>query len=355
MARAGLEQLASTLRLLGRYEYHSDTWWLVRGGWNKLRWATKALNSADNALGNIEQSGPRLHNLTSTLAGEVALQISRVTKDLSDIPDAIAKLKPNANLLLGSEVFPPLAKDSEDADPPKGGSEGTGTSLDAKGKSGAATDAQCGVSAKAATPDSAPEIAGDAKKAALDAEASAKRAARSADRAASSAATAVNAARRIAASASAAKSDQQPDEAQESALRTALDKATQHLDKHLGPVVSFVHRVAAARKSALDLPPACGASGVDLVPSHRAIVLQAGEGFQYLLQGDSGRAGVSVLGDLLSRDVLDLSMPLTQASTVVRLQAGKRVPAVVNTVVRISDSKGQQTFDITVKICPGVV
>ena len=135
-------------------------------------------------------------------------------------------------------------------------------------------------------------------------------------------------------------------------LRESLGKATATLDKHLGAVASFVKRIASARNG-LELPKGCGAATpVRLVPDKRELLLQAGESFQFVLEGDSGKAAASYLGLSLPPDVLDITMPLFQATTAVRLSAGTAATRAVSTVVRISDSKREQNFDITVKVCP---
>lgn len=363
-SRAALEGLASTLRLVGRYPYKSDTWWLVRGGWNKLRWASRVLDSADVAIGNIERAGPQMLNMTALLASEVGTQVHRVSKDLSELPAALALLKPNANLLMGSEIFPPEKKDAVDDDPPAGATDsnaGDDTPA-AKSAATAAKDPQCSPApapadpAKAAAASPPPPTAG-----VPSADASATLAAGSAAKAVSAAASAALSAAAAASSAASAEALARKlaeqararghDKAQADALAVALKTNADVLDKHLGVVTSFVHTVAQARKD-INLPAACGSGGVTLLPAKRDLVLQPNETFQFVLQGDNGRASADFLGDSLTRDVLDLSMPITQASTAVRLTAGNKQTKAVNTVVRISDSKGQQSFDISVKVCP---
>lgn len=328
-SRAAAESLASALRLVGRYESRGDMWWLARGGWNKLRWANRVLDSADTAMGNIEQAGPRLRDMTAMLASEVAIQIKHTSKDLSELPAALAKLKPDANALLGSEVFPPPKKDDVDGDPPKNATDNASRSeADAK-EARKDTDPQCSAvtAPEAVKP---PAAAPSAPRA--DPKTPNKEAARKARARASPPAT--------------RDTDAYRD------FEAHLREAMTELDKHLGPVTSFVQRVSAARQG-LTLPVACGAATVKLVPAKSELVLQPGESFQFVLQGDSGKAGAELLGDPLPREVLDVSMPLMRASTVVRLTAGARVPRLANTVLRISDSKGQQHFDIGVKVCPG--
>ncbi len=363
-SRVGLERLASTLRLVGRYPYKSDTWWLVRGGWNKLRWANRVLDSADVAMGNIERAGPQLLQMTATLAGEVGIQVNRVSKDLSELTSALALLKPNANLLMGSEIFPPPKKDDVDADPPDGATDKDPSEdkAGAKTASAAKKDVQCGATttettdtpktpvAPATTPAAAPPADASAKAAAESAAkavSAAASAAVSAAAAASSAASADAVARKLAEQARARGHDAN----QAKRVETALKEAAKALDAHLGTVASFVQRVSAARK-AIELPAACGSGVVTLVPAKRELVLQAGETFQFILQGDNGKASADFLGAALTRDELDLSMPMTQASTAVRLTAGGKLSKPVNTVVRITDSKGQESFNISVKVCP---
>jgi hypothetical protein len=81
-------------------------------------------------------------------------------------------------------------------------------------------------------------------------------------------------------------------------LYPKLNTVTDELDLLLGPVISFVHRVAIARKH-IDLPPTCGSSAVTLVPWTRDPVLLPGEVFQFVLQGDNGKAGADFWASLL--------------------------------------------------------
>lgn len=388
-ARKALESLASELRLVGRYRKKSETWWVVRGGWNKLRWANRVLDSADVALGNIEQAGPRLRDMTALMASEVATQVNRVSKDLSELPGAIATLKPNVAKLVGADVFAPPKKEDVDQNPPATDDDDDDDDETTKQQAGnKATngvnsppkDPQCGSGASApATP-----AATAATKEVRAAVAAASLAASAAQAAASAASAAVaqtqkkaptekkpkevKAATAAASAASAAEAAKKEAEAQRrriaadlarkydlsraNELRKQLTKITGELDKHLGPVASFVQRVASARDG-LDLPKGCGpATVVKLVPDKRELVLQPGETFQFLLEGDSGKAAASYLGLSLAPDVLDIAMPLVQSNSSVRLTAGTAAPRAVSTTVRISDSRRELNFDITVKVCP---
>lgn len=368
-SRAGVEALASAVRMVGAYSPYSDTWWLVRGGWNKLRWASKVLDSADVAMGNLEKAGPRLRDMSAMTASEVATQVNRISKDLSQVTDAIAKLKPNANLLIGSVVFPPEPKDQADEDAPVAGGAGPNSEKEA-GKESASKDAQCSASAPVPTPTPestpapalAPELAKAVKQATAAAAAAsaaaglakrdASRSAGSANKAAEAAKLAVAAATSAASAAEAMAKLKTDEERTRDALIARLRAASDKIDKSLGSVISFVQRVAQAQRADA-LPAACGSAAVTLVPAKDSIVLQPGERFQFLLQGDSGRASAEILGMGLPGDLLDLSMPLSQSSSIVRITASQQAPkTVVNTVVRISDSKGQQNFDIAVKLCP---
>ena len=379
-ARSALEALATALRLVGRYSYKSDTYYLVRGGWNKLRWASRVLENADNALGNIEAVGPRLRDLTAETASEVAKQIDGVSRDLSRLTAALAQLKPNANALMGSEVFPPPKKDVDV--PAPGAPPPPKSADDSEPEKSPEPDASC--KAAAPTPSADPAVTELVKQATASAQA-ASAAANAAQGAASAAIAAVNkttqsaAAQKLAAaqltanaasaaSAAAAESatraakkareqaleDQRHKAEAEAlpALKERLFAATKALDAALGPVTSFVQRVGSAR-SDLKLPAACGAGTVTLLPAKRDIQLQPGESFQFLLAGDTGKASAQFIELAPGADVLDLSMPLTSTATAVRLTAGRRVLNAVNTVVRITDSKSQQSFDVMVKVCAG--
>lgn len=382
-ARIGVEKLASALRFAGRYDRNSETWWLVRGGWNKLRWASEVLESADAALGNVERAGPRLRDMTAMLASDVAHQVNEVTKSLEKLPDAILALKPNANLILGQTIFELPAKESKDSDPP-GTSNENPKDDDKKGDGDTAAEGGCKA---AAAPKASPDATKKAEAAAVAANAAASAASAAASAASAAAAdvrkvllnaqgqatvaaaaTAAARAAEIDAQAKLERQRQRADrEAAEAAgkaaekaadkpraeqLRKALEAAVAQLDPHLGPVASFVERIASARR-ALALPKGCGEqSTIEFVPAKRNVVLQPGESFQIVVQGDAGRARADFLGNTVGREVLDLSMPLTQSSTSVRMTAGTAVPKAVNTVVRITDSKGQQNFDVNVKVCP---
>jgi len=386
MARNGLEELATALRLAGRYKKHSETWWLVRGGWNKLRWANRVLDGADVALGNIEQAGPRLRDMTALLTSDVATQVHRVTKDLSELPAAISSLKPNVAKLVGADVFLLPQKETANEDPPAASSErDSPETADKPAK--APKDPQCG----AGTPAPVSPVLAILGKQVETAAAAASSAAKSATAAASAASAVTNSnaqkrkdapkinkaelaerklavATALAASAAEAREKEEKRELERRAkeqaarmdainamsLRDRLTTATTNLDKHLGAVASFVQRVAAARDG-LGLPKGCGAAtSVRLVPDKRELVLQAGESFQFVLEGDSGKAAAAFLGLSLMPDVLDITMPLIQATTAVRLSAGTAATRAVSTVVRISDSRREQSFDITVKVCPAL-
>jgi hypothetical protein len=384
-ARMGLEQLATALRLAGRYEKYSETYWLVYGGWNKLRWANRVLDSADVAMGNLEQAGPRLRDMTALLTSDVATQVKNVSKDLSELPAAITSLKPSVAKLLGADVFAPPPKGDDDKPPPEPPRAPPDPGTNAPKPASAPQDPQCGAGTPAPVN---PALAKLGKQVEIAA-AAASGAAQAATAAASAASAAANdpakkarntpkstpaevAQARVAAQAAVAASAaearkkeveaerqrfakenaEKMDIAHAKELRESLGKATNKLDEHLGAVASFVKRIAAARNG-LELPKGCGAATpVRLVPDKRELLLQAGESFQFVLEGDSGKAAASYLGPSLPPEVLDITMPLVQATTAVRLSAGTAATRVVSTVVRVSDSKREQNFDITVKVCP---
>ena len=379
-ARHGLEMLASELRLVGRYTKKSETWWVVRGGWNKLRWASRVLDSADVAMGNIEQAGPNLRDMTALLASEVATQVNRVSKNLSELQDAIAMLKPNVAKLVGADVLTPLKKDALDQDPPSGS---TAPGIDPNADSGAekaagesaATpkDPQCSESAApapAATQQPAkPDSSADPKDNTSAESAAVKHVVQKVmialgvkqvkeSKPAAPAAPAIGAAEAAKKELEAKRRRDATDRANQedveraNELRRRLMTAAKLIDAHLGPVASFVQRVASARNG-LELPRVCGAAvAVKLVPDRRELVLQSGESFQFVLEGDSGKAAASYTGLSLSTDILDISMPLVQATSAVRFTAGSAAKKSVTTTIRISDSRREQNFDITVKVCP---
>jgi hypothetical protein len=359
-ARVGLERLASALRLAGRYTRYSDDWWLVRNGWNKLRWASGVLANADKALGNIERTGPRLRDETALVASEVARQVNTVSRDLGRLSEALAQIKPNATLLLGADFSAPPPKDAVDKDAPgQPSSDAT--------KTGAEDDAgECKASAPPPAPAPAPAagtvpaLVAAAQAAASGAAASAQAASAAAGRAGDAAKAANGSARRAADSASAAaraaaggaSAPASSAPAPAESLRAQLTSAMRELDSHLGPVVSFVQRTAAAR-AALSLPPGCGTDLPTLLPSTRSIVLRPGDNFHFVMKGDSGRLSVEALGAGLARDVLDISMPVSGADAGLRLAAGPDVKRKANTVLRIADSKGRVSHEVEVTVCAG--
>jgi hypothetical protein len=386
-ARAALESLASELRLAGKFAYHSETWWLVRGGWNKLRWASEALRNADATLGQIESTGPRLLNMVSQFSQKSDGEAAKLGGDVSKLAAAIAALKPNVDLLLGVEA-PKLPEPEEtNADPPAGGSDKkeavkgsagdntdvTPTTTEAEDSADAACPA-----AKVAKSPAAAASAASAEQKTLAAAATALSAAAAASSAAgdvrkvlltAQGQAAVKAAatasarvaeieaetRRLRQVADAARrvTERAADEAQAKDVRERLTTALRALDSSLGPVVSFVNRVASARR-VVSLPSGCGeqSEAVTLSPARRSIVLQPGESFQFVLSGDSGKAIAQFLAFAPPANELDLSMPLTQAMPAVRLRAGLSVAETLNTTVRITDSRGRQSFDVAVKVCP---
>lgn len=381
-ARVGLEQLSSALRSVGQVTKGSETYWVVRNGWNKLRFANGVLRSADAAMGAIEATGPRLRDTAALLASDTAQQVSQVSKRLEDLPAALEKLRPNVALLIGTPL-PAVPPPGGNAEPPgvvdeqgkavspaadpeaAAGAAGAAASCEAPKSTGADTAKSAPTTDTAAPPSDA-----DKRLAAIEAAIeqinkrltnAAGRAKASAQAASKPAQTAQEAAQQAAAQRQAAQEKalkqaqlRAMEQAQLPVLRERLQKAMAALDQHLGAVSSFALRVTSAQKRQ-ELPKVCQAAAVvTLVPDQRAITLQAGETFQFLLEGDSGRATASQVGETVGREVLDISMPLGAgaAGTAVRLSAGKPIKQAANTVVRLSDSRGQQSWDVSVKVCP---
>lgn len=384
-ARQGLEELASALRSVGRVTKGSDTYWLVRNGWNKLRFASGVLRSADAAMGTIEATGPRLRDATALLASDTADQVSRVTRRLEDLPAALETLKPNVALLIGTPLPSPPTQPRDDeplgvdgavkpAASNDGDSDAGATGAAASCKADDAADKVGGAGAKggpaaadAATPGASEQrlaaiegalqaierrlgLAAKAQPQAAPASTPAQLAKAQAEQQAAQRQAAVQAAEDKAELAR----QRRQEAADLPALSQRLRAAMAQLDQHLGAVNSFALRVTSAQKRQT-LPKACQATAtVVLVPERRSITLQAGESFQYLLEGDTGRAEVTLVGDALGRELLDISMPLgaSASGTAVRLTAGAGVGKPANAVVRLADSRGKQSWDIAVKLCP---
>ena len=383
-ARGGLESLASELRLAGKYPYRQEAWWLVRGGWNKLRWAGEALRNADAALGQIESTGPRLLNMVNQLSQRSDAELVKVNGDVTKIAAAIAALKPNANLLLGVDAFKLPTREETDDDPPEGSTDNSSDNGGATGATGA-TGSTAGTKDDAACPAAKTAQAPAPTASATDAEQKALKAAASANAAAAAASSAAGDVRKVllaaqgqaavkaAATASARvaeidaegrlrkqiadaalrESERLKERDEATHVREGLARAMKKIDDDLGPVVSFVNRVASARRI-VSLPEACGerVEAVTLSPARRSVVLQPGESFQFVLNGDTGKASAQFLSYAPPANELDLSMPLTQAVPAVRLRAGSTIRETVNTTVRITDSRGRQSFEVQVKVCP---
>lgn len=292
----------------------------VRKAESFKRFATAVLNSADETLGNIEKVGTRLRDMAALTASKVSDEVSSTSKDLPQLETVIKSLQPQANLLLGSQIFaPPPPQSSDDKD---------GTPADpTKAKStDAASTGTCAGPKPGSKPDTPPAAGSDAKGADAPKPKTSKLVAP--------------------AGAASAPPDTPPPPVELGNLEHALNE----LSKPLGRAVSLVRRVQAAR-SGQDLPQACGTKSITLFPGDRSIVLQPGTSFQYLLSGDEGRPGVQVVTAAPPTDVLDISLPATQAATTVRFSAGPAIKKQVDTIVRITDSGKTQQFDITVRVC----
>lgn len=278
----------------------------VRNAEGFKRFATAILNSADETLGNIEKVGTRLRDMTALTASKVSNEVSSTSKDLPQLETVIKSLQPQANLLLGSQIFAPPPPQSANDEKPD-------TSADsAKAKS---TDAASGGSCAApkAAPTRPPPTPSETKH-------------------------------------KDNKAVEPPSAALQAANLSNVEAALLDLSKPLGRAISLVRRVQAAR-AGQELPAACGIRTVNLFPVDRSIVLQPGGSFQYLLSGDEGRPAVQLMTAAPPNDVLDISLPATQAATTIRFTAGPSINKQVDTIVRINDSGKTQQFDINVRVC----
>lgn len=316
-ARWALEQVYAELAMLPTKTNAADAS-VIRKARSISVFATRMLNSADETLGNIEKVGTRMRDMSALTASEVSKQVSSVSRDLSQLPDAIKALQPQANLLLGTQIFSPP--------PPQSAADGTdSTAGDAKStkSSDATSTGSC----------PAPEVVTPAAPAA------------------SAPAVKNSGAQKPAAAASAASGAASSATAEPAALDLGpLKAALTALAEPLGQAISLVRRVQATR-TGQELPAACGTKQITLFPSDRSIVLKPGASFQYVLSGDEGRPGVQVLTAVPPPDTLDISLPALQTAAAVRFTAGASIKQQVDTVVRISDSGKTQQFDISVRLC----
>lgn len=283
----------------------------------KTKYAQRVLNEADKAMGNLDSVGTRLRGLTALTSAKVAREINEVSQDLEKLPAAIASLKPQANLLMGAKVFDV----SQPPDPDSPAPDAPGGKSDAKSDS-----SDCPTPAPATTSTSNADAAGGNDK--------------GKGKTTSHPGTSPAARQATPAPMASLKQDQ----------LTALSETMRHLDEQLGPVVSFVQRIAQATRLN-KLPAACVQDSIELVPDKRSLVLSAAQSFQFLLEGDPGRAQVQIIGESLEPGTLDISSPLDKGQNLIRVALKSAPTETVQTTLRITDSKGQVHFDVALKLC----
>lgn len=314
-ARGGVERLVSALRLRRGARSSPARDPLVDQGWRKVRFANRVLDSADHALGSIERIGPRLRDMTALASSEVARQMEKVVHDLTDVPAAIVALKAQSTLSIEPPPPAPEAQ-SESGDDNDGGNAAS-----KGGESGPGSSTPAGTSA------AAPCGKGQAQGFGLAPEAKSPPT-------------------RLRFHPTSTPADD-----------TAEIAAALHsIDGPLGIVHGFVRRFTAARLSGR-LPDACGgsAAAVRLVPARDAIVLTAGSSFRFLLEGDDGRPSAQWIGPQPPAGALELSLPLGAnpgGAPVVRIHAQDGIRQMLQTHVRITDSRGAQQFAVQVTVCP---
>lgn len=287
----------------------------------KTKYAQRVLNEADKAMGNLDSVGTRLRGLTALTSAKVAREINEVSQDLEKLPAAIASLKPQANLLMGAKVFDV----SQPPDPDSPATDATGGKSDAKSDS---SDCPAPAPATTSTPnaDAANKPPGGNDK--------------GKGKTTSHLGTSPAAPQATPATPTTLSPEQQ----------TALSKSMQDLDTQLGPVVSFVQRIAQATRLN-KLPAACVQDSIELVPDKRSLVLSTAQSFQFLLEGDPGRAQVQIIGESLEPGTLDISSPLDKGQNLIRVALKSAPTETVQTTLRITDSKGQVHFDVALKLC----
>ncbi len=311
-ARGHVEALYSQRRLL-QASGLSGSHPAIKAIDQKTKYAQRVLNEADKAMGNLDSVGTRLRGLTALTSAKVAREINEVSQDLEKLPAAIASLKPQANLLMGAKVFD--VTQTTDADPAP--SEDAESKSASKGDSGACPPAP-------PPPASAPSS--DSKKSTQNAKTKDKGKADTSNVTPPSPTALTN------------------------AQMLPLSNVMSELDEALGPVVSFVQRVAQATRLN-KLPAACVQDAIELVPDKRSLVLSASESFQFLLEGDPGRAQVQIIGESLEPGTLDISSPLDKGQNLIRVALKSAPTETVQTTLRIADSKGQVHFDVALKLC----
>lgn len=348
-AREALEKVFNALKNVGRFDRGSSEAWRFFAMQGKARFADRVLRQTEQVLGEVEAVGPRLRDQTALMVSEVAIQLREVSNDLSKLPSALALLKPNANALIGSAVFDlptPKAPTPDPREEEQSASDEEPAEVECKPE---AASPETNASARKSTngtgesnEDDSESVAREAAEAAKKSAASAAKSAAASAKSAKKADEARIAAERAAAAASSPTPAPHP--------LDAAQKAADELAAPLGKALSLLNRLKTARTNQ-QLPEACGSDGVQLVPDRRSIALRAGESFQFMLSGEVARPSVQVLTQALDPQRLDISMPAQSGDAVIRLQAGIKQEGDAHTTVRISDSKRQRHFDVSVRLC----
>ena len=335
-ARAYLEEVFSILRTMGatgpRDSHDSQ---VVRGAWGKAVFADKVLSATERALGSIEQAGPHLRDMTALLTEETAKATLAFSRDLTTLPDVLKSLRPNATLFAGgADIFklPEPDKESPDANiPPKTNEEKPKTPSDVTCKPPTASDPD--PVATALTP--AQVLAAQNAAAAAAAAAAAKAAKTEADRAEAASTVAV-----------AWRKDRM----------LALTKALTDLSQPLGASISLVRRLNEAR-STQQLPKACtgedGVRHVKMVPDIDSLTMYPGQSFQFVFEGDEGRAKAHFIGAAIPSTQLSVAQLTEMRTTTVRVMAGAKVLDEAQTTLQMSDSRGAVTRSVSVMLCKG--
>lgn len=342
-ARGDLESIFSILRTIGPTgERNSGESKIVSAAWKRAVFADRALSAAEETLGNIEKVGPRLRDLTALTASEVSKLVDSVGHDLSEVKAAIAQLKPDTNALMGTEIFALPKPEDREADAP------------ADSPSAEAKDAGAAVACDPAPAKEAAksEATKDATKKGTDAgvEAGNKAKKDKANTLDKLIAAAASAAASAAVSAAASSPLPTPPRRDFDVRLEALRVAMVALDKNLGPAISMTRRVKAARERQA-LPESCGERPSELVPNERSIAMRPGSSYQWLLPAETGKPSVQYMTEVLSSDVLDISLPLIATGAAVRLKAGNTIGKDMTTIIRIGGSTTKAYYDIAVKMC----
>ena len=343
LARKHLEEVFSILHTMGATgprDSHESR--VVKGAWSKAVFADKVLSATERALGSIEQAGPHLRDMTALLTEETAKQTLAFSRDLTTLPEVLKSLRPNATLFAGgADIFklPEPEKDAPggDASPPPNDDKPKAPS-DVTCKPPKATEAAPNA------PVVTPALVLAAQNAAAAASASAKAAKADADRA--------DAASKVAVSGEAASAAV----AWRAHRMTALQIALSKMSGPLGASVSLVRRLNEAR-STQQLPKACTGEDsvrhVRLVPDIDSITLYPGQSFQFVYEGDEGRAQAHFIGTAIPSSQLSVAQLTEMRTTTVRVMAGAKVPDEMQTTLRMSDSRGANTQSVSVKLCKG--